>query len=69
MYRIPVESSNITSVGYDASTMTLEIEFHHGGVYQYFDVPQSTYDLFLAADSKGTFFHIHIKNNFRYAQL
>ena len=38
--RIPVASSNIASVGYDREAHILEIEFHHGAIYQYFDVPK-----------------------------
>src|SRR5690606_38788946 len=33
--RIPVTSSNIASVGYDKEEHILEIEFHHGTIYQY----------------------------------
>ncbi|MBA7540511.1 hypothetical protein ES705_32810 [subsurface metagenome] len=39
MKRKQVESSNLASVGYDADKKILEIEFNHGGVYQYFNVP------------------------------
>ena len=39
-----VESSNLASVGYDAKGQILEIEFNHGGLYQYFDVPQEVHD-------------------------
>ena len=38
MIRQPVSSSNIRSIGYDSESNTLEIEFHSGGVYQYFGV-------------------------------
>ena len=37
--RKAVRSTNIASVGYDAGTKTLEIEFRSGGVYQYAGVP------------------------------
>ena len=33
MERIPVESSNLASVGYDSDSLTLEIEFNSGGIY------------------------------------
>ena len=39
MERIAVESSNLASIGYDEASMVLEVEFKHGGIYQYFDVP------------------------------
>lgn len=69
MNRIPVDSSNIADVGYDETTMTLEVGFHNGTAYQYFDVPQSVYQEFMSADSKGTFLNTNIKGNYRYAKL
>ena len=44
MDRQSVSSSNIVSVGYDPTSETLEVEFQSGGVYQYYNVGQSTYD-------------------------
>ena len=35
MDRTPVVSSNINSIGYDASSSVLEVEFR-SGLYQYF---------------------------------
>jgi hypothetical protein len=61
MERIPVQSSNLASVGYDAESLTLEIEFYHGGIYQYFGVPQDIYDGLINASSKGKYFHQTIK--------
>jgi hypothetical protein len=49
MNRIAVQSSNVTSVGYDASSSTLEVAFHSGGVYQYFGVPSITTSLLQVA--------------------
>lgn len=69
MKREPVESSNLASVGYDADNKILEIEFNHGGVYQYFDVPQDVYDELMSADSHGKYFVHNIKNNYRYQKI
>lgn len=69
MQRTPVNSSNIAEVGYDSNSMTLEIVFHSGGVYQYFDVPESEYHGLMQAGSKGQYFHTNIKDNYRYAKL
>src|SRR5690606_37210664 len=54
--RIPVVSSNIASVGYDAKKKLLEIEFHHGAVYQYFDVPENVYEELMGSTSLGAYF-------------
>jgi hypothetical protein len=68
MQRTPVSSSEIQSIGYDAATQTLEVEFHSGGVYQYFDVPASEYQAFMAAASHGQYLNQHIKNTYRWQQ-
>ena len=56
MHRVPVSSSNLSSVGYDESTGTLEIAFHKSGIYQYYHVPASVYEELMAAPSKGRYF-------------
>jgi KTSC domain len=61
MERQSVESSNLASVGYDAENEILEIEFNHGGVYQYFDVPENIYESLMNADSLGQYFDRNIK--------
>lgn len=69
MKRQAVESSNLASVGYDAQTQTLEIEFNHGGVYQYFDVPESEYEALMSASSHGSYFSANIRNDYEYQKL
>lgn len=69
MDRLPVVSSNVAEVGYDPATMTLEVAFHSGSVYQYFDVPESLYHEMLQAESVGRFLHEQIKNSYRYAKI
>ncbi len=61
MERKNVNSSNLKSVGYDPKTKTLEIEFLHGGIYQYFDVPESEYKSLMSASSHGQYFDRNIK--------
>lgn len=61
MERQSVESSNLASVGYDAENEILEIEFNHGGVYQYFDVPENVYEELKSAGSHGQYFDRNIK--------
>jgi hypothetical protein len=68
MQRRKVQSSNIESVGYDEETRTLEIEFHGGGTYRYFDVPGQTHNDLMAADSIGRYFREHINGHFRFVK-
>lgn len=62
----PVESSLIAKAGYDPATKTLSIQMvNSSDVYSYHPVPQSLYDDFLAADSKGAFYVKNIKGQFQ----
>ncbi|MGB9958773.1 KTSC domain-containing protein (plasmid) [Haloferax prahovense] len=69
MKRVPVSSSNLSSVGYDKSTQLLEIEFNGGRVYQYFNVPQRIHQELMSASSHGKYFHRNIKDNYSYNQV
>ena len=67
--RQPVVSSDLASIGYDASTQTLEIEFKATGVYQYFSVPQQVFDQLATTPSPGKFFLQHIKGKFAWEKM
>ncbi len=67
--RVPVTSSNLVSVGYELNSLTLEIEFKNGAVYQYFDVPEFEWQGLMRAASHGTYFIAYIRNQYRYIRL
>lgn len=69
MKRDQLSSTNIASVGYDAPSETLEVEFVNGSVYQYYNVPQSVYDSLIVAPSPGGFLAYHIKNAFPFSRV
>ena len=69
MERTPVSSSNVNSIGYDADTQTLEVEFKNGAIYHYFGVPEYEHDGLMSADSKGKYLHSHIKNRYPLSKL
>lgn len=70
MERVRVRSSNIASIGYNPESRVLEIEFHDGAIYQYFDVPQRLHDGLMNASSHGSYFDANIKKaNFRYKKV
>lgn len=56
MERIPVKSSFLASVGYNAESSTLEVEFKSGRVYQYFGVIPETHNAMIGADSVGAYY-------------
>ena len=65
-----VDSSMITSIGYDQSSGTMEVEFRSNGqVWQYYDVPETTYNDVRAASSLGKAFGAVIRNQFREARV
>lgn len=69
MNRLPVTSSNMMSVGYDPETLTLEIEFSEGSIYQYSGVPRSVYTALMTATSKGSYFHAFIKDVYHFQRV
>jgi len=69
MERIPVTSTNIRAIGYDANSEILEVEFNDGRVYQYSGVPQGENDAIMSADSKGKYLNANIKPRYPYTQV
>ncbi len=70
MVRTAVTSTNLVSVGYDEREQVLEVEFHSGGVYQYYEVPPAVYAGLMAASSHGSFFVHNIKDaGYRYRRV
>jgi hypothetical protein len=67
--RIEVNSTYLRSVGYDSSSQILEIEFQHGEVYQYIDVPPTAYAGLMNAPSHGKYFNANIKEVYPYRRL
>jgi KTSC domain len=64
MKRKYVESSMMASFGYDPGSLTLEIEFVSGAVWQYLDVQKSVYNQMKSASSFGKFFLANIKGEY-----
>lgn len=69
MQRYSVASSNISSIGYDPQTATLEVEFLNGTIYQYYGVPQNMYDQLMQQGSKGRFLNTYIKNAYGFSRV
>jgi len=69
MERQAVESSNLASVGYNPESKILEVEFKHGGIYQYKGVPKDEYDALMNAESHGKYFAANIRNDYDFIKL
>ena len=61
---VPVRSSALAAVGYDAERCLLHIRFRHTGLYTYQNVPPDVFEALLAAESKGRFYNQYIRNAF-----
>lgn len=47
---MPVRSTNIHAIGYDAPSQTLAVQFKSGDVYQYSNVDAQTYQKLMSGD-------------------
>jgi hypothetical protein len=56
-----ITSSDIASIGYDAASEQLDIEFHCTGVYRYYSVPKQIHTDLIATDCPGKYFLQNIK--------
>jgi hypothetical protein len=63
MQRRPVSSTSIATIGYDAATQTLEIEFRNGRVYRYYGVEADTFEQLMKARSKARFMNAYIRDS------
>ncbi len=66
---VPVNSTLLATLSYDAAESILQIEFCDGSIYCYFGVPETAYHGLLTAESLGTYFNRQIRNGFRYTLL
>ena len=61
---VPVESSNIESIGYDQPGRTLHVKFKGSGLYKFGGVSEAEHKLLMAAPSKGKHFRQHIQGKY-----
>lgn len=69
MTMTPVNSSNLSAVGYDRSTRVLYISFNSGSTYAYDGVPEHVYIGLMNATSKGSYHAAYIKNSYPYRRI
>lgn len=66
----PIRTSNLASIGCDASSRTLEVEFDSGAVYEYLTVPASVYQGLMSTASHGQHFGAYVKKaGYPYSQV
>lgn len=67
MDMIPVSSSNISSIGYEGTT--LYVRFNSGALYAYYNVPPTAYNGLMSASSHGKYLAAYIKGSYNYQQI
>jgi hypothetical protein len=66
---VPVASSSIRAVGYDAATHRLYVRFHSGELYAYADVPRRVHRELMAAGSVGGYFNREVRPRYACAHV
>jgi len=67
--RVRVESTSLTSIGYDSRARALVIEFRSGSTYRYREVPHRVFLELVRSDSKGRYFSKKIRGKYPHERL
>ena len=65
--RIPVQSSNVSSIGWAQDTLV--VVFKDGSIYRYLDVPEEVWLAFKEARSKGKFVWAELRGVYEYDRV
>lgn len=66
---VSVGSTNVAAIGWVRDFQRLYVRFHNGSVYAFLDVPESVYQGYLSAPSKGRYHHLFVKDRFGYLRV
>ena len=69
MQRTEVASTSLASIGYDAASRTLEVEFRSGAVYHYHSVPLAVARALAGAESIGGYFMRRVRGAYGYERV
>lgn len=65
----PVDSSNISAVGYALETQWVYVQFINGGIYAYKGVSEQEFDNLRTATSVGSYLNRNFKNVYPYERV
>ena len=69
MDRKKVNSSGIRSIGYEASSQTLEVELADGSIWQYAKVPSEVHRRLMAAPSMVSYYRDNVEEEYSRRRL
>lgn len=67
--RLPIDSSNLKSVGYDESRGILAVEFASGAIFHYYQVPLVVFEQMGEAESRGRFYAKEVRGKYHAAVM
>ncbi len=65
MEMLRVNSTAIVAIGYDEQNMRMKITFKQGDTYDFCRVPKYIFEGLYRAQSKGTYYNLHIKDKYQ----
>lgn len=65
MEMLRVNSTAIVAIGYDEQNMRMKITFKQGDTYDFCRVPKYIFVGLYRAQSKGTYYNLHIKDKYQ----
>lgn len=65
----PVQSSQISYIGYEREDKELFVTFNDGNTYKYLDVPLLIWEEFKNSQSIGKYFISNIKKSYKYENI
>jgi hypothetical protein len=65
----PVESSNLSKVGFDGKEKELHVVFTNGSHYKYTGVPRKVFTEMMKAESHGKFLNASVKGVYPYERI
>ena len=63
------DSTNVKKIFYSYEQKIMQVTFTSGATYQYFDVPERTWEAAVNASSIGGFINTNIKGKFKYSKV
>ncbi len=69
MQLLPVKADDIRAIGYDPASHRLEVEFRRGDVYEFYQVPPTSYDLLMNSEQLDRHFHTYIRDRYPFLRI
>ena len=66
---ILLDSTALQAARYLKAESLLDVEFCDGAIYRYQAIPETTFQQFLQAESKGRYFNAHLRTKFAFGPL